>query len=118
MSGDVTVTWDGSAAKVAARGAIARGVTMAAHRVQAVTIPRTPMDTSDLRSSILVTPAEAHEPVASVSSDLPYAVDQHENLAYRHRHGRAKFLESALLDSRGDVARIIAAQTRRALGGP
>lgn len=118
MSEDVTVTWNGTAAKLAARAAAARGVTMAAHQVQAETIPRTPMDVGDLRSSLVVTPATDHDPVAAVSSDLPYAVEQHENLAYRHRHGQAKFLENTLIAERGNIERIIAAQTRRALEGP
>lgn len=119
MSDDVKVTWDGLRAKVAARAGAARGVTMAAQRVQAVTVPRTPMDVGDLRSSIVVVPAEADlNPTAEVGSDLPYAARQHEALHYRHRHGRAKFLESALRDSEDDVQRIVAEQVRRSLEGP
>lgn len=118
MSENVEVTWNGAAVKAAMRGGTARGVTRAAHRVQAETVPRTPMDTGDLRSSITVTPATDHDPVAAVSSDLPYAVEQHENLAYRHRHGQAKYLENTLLAEQGNVERIIAADTRRALEGP
>lgn len=117
MSDDVKVTWDGQAAKIAARAGAARGVTMAAHHVQGVSVARTPMDVGDLRSSQVVVPAERDDPVAAVSSDLPYAVRQHEELAYQHRHGQAKFLESALHDSKGEVRAIIAKQTRRALGG-
>lgn len=119
MSGDVEVTWDGLRAKVAARVGAARGVTMGAHRVQAVTIPRTPMDVGDLRSSIVVVPAQADmNPTAEVGSDLPYAPRQHEGLHFRHRHGRAKFLESALQDTEDEVQRIVAEQVRRELEGP
>lgn len=113
----VNVTWNGAAAKAGAAGAIARGVTMGAHRVQAVTVPRTPMDLGDLRSSLIVDPATAGEPVATVSSDLSYAVAQHEDLAYHHKHGRAKYLESALIDTRGEVQQIIAEQIRLGLEG-
>lgn len=113
------VTWDGQQAKVAARAGAARGVTMAAHRVQAVSVARTPMDVGDLRSSQIVTPADPDpNPTAAVSSDLPYAARQHEGLHFRHKHGQAKFLESALNDSRREVEAIIAEQTRRAFGGP
>lgn len=116
MPDDVQVTWNGPAVKIAAAAGARRGVAMAAERVRAVSVSRTPMDVGDLRSSQLVS-VDDDQPVAAVSTDLPYAVPQHENLHYRHRHGRAKFLESAALDSRDEVVRIVAEQTRRALGG-
>lgn len=119
MSRDVEVTWNGARAKLAARAGTAAGVTRAATRVQAVTIPRTPLDAGDLRSSIVVVPADAGDaqPTAQVGSDLVYAPIQHERLDFRHRSGRAKFLESALIDTADDVQRIIAADVRRSLEG-
>lgn len=118
MSDDVQITWNGARVKLAAKVGGARGLTMAAHLVQGRSVARTPMDTGDLRSSQIVIPATPDDLVAAVSSDLPYAVRQHEELGYRHRHGQAKFLENALNESRRDINRIVAEQTRRELGGP
>lgn len=109
----VEMTWNGDMVKALVAGATATGVTKAAHRVQAVTVPRTPLDVGDLRSSILVEPATAADPVATVSTDLPYAARQHEDMALRHKHGGPKFLESAVKDTRGEVAAIIATEISR-----
>lgn len=113
---NVNFHWDGDKATAAMRDAAARGLTKAANRVQAVTIPRTPMDTGDLRSSITVAPATREDMVATVSTELPYAAKQHEDLTLRHKHGQAKFLESALNDTRAEVDAIIAAEVRKVLG--
>lgn len=117
----IKIEWNGARAKLAARASSAAGVTKAAVRVQAVTVPRTPLDFGDLRGSIVVVPADPGdaEPTAEVGSDLVYAPIQHEALHFRHRDGRAKFLESALLDTADEVARIISAEVSRGLeGGP
>lgn len=114
---DAEVTWNGQAVKAAARGAAAAGLTLAAERVRAVSVSRTPMDVGDLRSSQLVGPATVHDLVASVSTDLPYAARQHEELHLRHRHGQAKFLESAVHDTADEVQAIIGTSIKRALGG-
>jgi len=114
---DVKVTWNGQPVAAAVRAAAATGLTAAAERVRAVSVARTPLDVGDLRSSQLVGPATTSELVATVSTDLPYAARQHEDLTYRHRHGQAKFLESALDDTAGEAQAIIATALRRALGG-
>ncbi len=45
---------------------------------------------------------------AIVSYDTPYAVEQHENLHFRHNHGRqAKYLEKPLNGSGRDVRKLI-----------
>ncbi|KMM44861.1 hypothetical protein CWIS_13585 [Cellulomonas sp. A375-1] len=113
---DAEVTWNGTAVKAAARRGAAAGLTTGAERVRAVSVSRTPLDVGDLRSSQLVGPATEHELVASVSTDLPYAARQHEDLQLRHRHGRAKFLESAVADTAGEVQAIIATAIKRTFG--
>ena len=119
MSRDVEVTWFGPQVKASVRAGTVEGVNAAAHRVQAVTVPRTPLDQGGLRESMVVEPAQHGEatPTAAVGSDLVYAPIQHEALHYRHRHGRAKFLESALIDTADEVQRIIGAAISRAAGG-
>lgn len=99
------------------RSAAAVGLTLAAERVRAVAVPRTPLEYGDLRSSLQVSPASPDDLTSSVSSDLPYAARQHEDLSLRHDDGQAKYLESAALDSRPEVEALIAAAARRALGG-
>jgi hypothetical protein len=91
------------------------GLNLAAHRVQAVTVPLTPEDLGDLRSSLTVVPADADTLTSAVVSDSPYAVAQHENLAYRHKHGQAKYLEAAVIASKAEVRAIMLAAAKRSL---
>lgn len=107
------------AAELAAlvREAAATGLTLAAHRVQAVAVPLTPIEYGDLRSSLTVVDADVDDLEAAVVSDLPYAVRQHEDLSLRHEGGQAKYLEQAALQSIGEVEQIMAAQVARTLGG-
>ena len=63
------------------------------------------------------------EPLKAAISyrDVAYkgqAVDQHENMTYRHDPGRnAKFLERAMAERRDAVLEAIAGQLRKATGG-
>jgi hypothetical protein len=50
---------------------------------------------------------------AAISYDTPYAVRQHEELAYRHDAGRqAKYLEEPMLAERDTALGIVAEQIR------
>lgn len=102
--------------EAAARAALAEGLSLAAERVRAVAVPRTPLEYGDLRSSLTVVPATERDLASAVVSDLPYAVKQHEDLSLRHDDGQAKYLESAALDSARDVEQIVAGAVRRKLG--
>lgn len=93
------------------------GLNLWAERVRAVAVPRTPLEYGDLRDSLVVTPATADDLTSAVSSDLPYAVRQHEDLSLRHDDGQAKYLESAVYDSEHEGHQLMAAAVRRALGG-
>lgn len=100
--------------------AAAEGLTEAAEHVQKVARERTPDDPAtgagDLRSSLTVDPATEGSLESRVYTDSEYAIYQHENLTLAHPTGHPKYLETATLDSRADVERIVAAAVRRRLG--
>ncbi len=53
----------------------------------------------------------------AVSYDTPYARRQHEDMTLRHDNGRQpKFLKTAMAQSRREVAELVAAHVRKALG--
>lgn len=108
--------FDSAAIIAALRESAAEGLTLAAEHVRGVAVPRTPLEYGDLRSSLTVTPATPGDLESAVSSDLPYAVRQHEDLDLQHDDGQAKYLESAALDSLDEVGQIIGAAVRRRLG--
>ncbi|GAA3963065.1 HK97 gp10 family phage protein [Gordonia caeni] len=65
----------------------------------------TPKDSGALAASLQVTVSGDE---AAVHTDLPYAVKQHERLAFAHPNGQAKFLETALAASQSDIQAAIA----------
>lgn len=85
-----------------------KGLNIGAERVRSVAVAQTPIDQGYLRASLTVIPATVLEPRAAIVSNLAYAVRQHEELSYHHRDGKAKFLESAVNDEAGNVAKIVA----------
>jgi hypothetical protein len=107
---------DTAALVAAVRAAAVDGLNLSAERVRAVAVPRTPLEYGDLRSSLTVVPATEGDLESAVVSDLPYAVRQHEDLSLRHDDGQAKYLESAALESVGEIEQIMAGALRRHLG--
>lgn len=93
------------------------GLNLAAQRVQAVAVPRTPLEYGDLRDSLTVVSALTDDLRSAVVSDLPYAVRQHEDLTLRHDDGGPKFLETAALDSHAEVESLMATAARHAMEG-
>jgi hypothetical protein len=77
-------------------------------------VGRAPRLTGALRASARTT-QEPGTGTAAVIFDADYAVYQHENLDYRHDDGGPKFLETALVSERREVARIMQAEVREAL---
>jgi hypothetical protein len=74
---------------------------------------RVPVDTGVLRASGFVAPPERNGNHISVTLSYGgaadnYAVIQHENLEFHHKHGQAKYLESVLNESRQYMAARIA----------
>ncbi len=102
--------------RAAAREGAATGLTRVALRTQGESVRRTPLDTGDLRSSQVVDPATPADLEARLSTDSPYARRQHEELSYYHRHGQAKFMESAAHDVAREAPAIMTAAMREALG--
>ena len=114
MAGTLRILID---VKTITRAGAAEGLTLVAHRTQAVAVPRTPLADGDLRDSIVVDPASPDDLEAATYTDSPYARRQHEELNYHHKHGQAKFLESAAQDVADEVPAIMATAARRAMGG-
>lgn len=108
----LTLNLTGAARQI--RQAGARGLFFGAEHVLGVSNDRAPIDEGALVRSGIASVDEARLR-AAVAYDTPYAARQHEELTWRHAPGRrAKYLESALNDSRDEVRAVIAAQLRRA----
>ncbi|MBK3563226.1 MULTISPECIES: hypothetical protein [unclassified Streptomyces] len=115
MAQTFRLRFNGAPAARAMREGAARGLLLAAEHVLQQSQELVPLDESPLLQSGTAS-VDAPSLTAAVSYDTPYAVKQHENLAYRHAPGRtAKYLERPLNASRSDVLALIAAQMRRAL---
>ena len=54
-------------------------------------------------------------PEVYISMNTPYAIDQHENLHYRHKDGQAKYLETPYLQEAGKVYEYAAKRIDEAL---
>lgn len=98
---------------------------------------KAPVDTGDLRGSVLVELDGAKlaegiknggitmsgsipdsATVGSVSYNTPYAANQHEHTEYDHpRGGQAKYLESVLIENKDRILHLIAGGIMNELGG-
>ena len=110
---DMGFTWRGPevAAQVqgAKRQALGKGAALLLSRV----IPDTPLQDGPLADSGAT---DVDDEAATVYFDTPYAVRQHEELGYRHpKRGKAKYLESHVVEDGALVQNVIAAEVRRAL---
>lgn len=115
----VTVSTNTRAIRGQMRAGTVKGLTLSAEHVLTVSEPRVPLDEGTLKRSGQ-TDVDAGALRAAISYGSPGAEDyvlvQHEDVTLHHPSGgEAKFLESALLESAGEVGEIIAAQIRRAL---
>src|SRR5699024_1421190 len=110
---DFGLTWRGpevgARAQAAKRNALGKGAALLLAR----TIPEvTPRDGQLSDSGA----TDVDDEAASVYFDTPYAVRQHEELGYQHpKRGKAKYLESHVVDDREVVSQVMAAEVRRAL---
>ncbi|MCX5446004.1 hypothetical protein [Streptomyces nigrescens] len=117
MTQRTRLRWNGGQALAGTREGAVRGLRLAAEYVLGRSRAQVPIEEATLERSGVATVDEASL-TAAVSYDTPYAVRQHEELAYRHDAGRkAKYLEDPLNESAGTAAEIIAAQLRRSLRG-
>lgn len=113
MALEFNINWNGNAVQEMVTANAVRGLNQAAAFLQARTVPRTPKDTGELRNSLVIQPAEPGRLYSAVGSNLAYAVRQHEELGYRHKHGEAKFLERTMHDQAPQLQRIIANNLNR-----
>ncbi|PWC05408.1 hypothetical protein [Agromyces badenianii] len=88
---------------------IALGETKAAHRLLALSLPRTPLDNGPLREAGAVEPAETAESGAQVVFDTPYAARLHEHPEYHFQEAGTggKWLEETAVENRKELGDII-----------
>lgn len=97
----------------AIREAAGRGLNLAGEHVLGVSNDQVPHEEGTLERSGRV---NVDGLTVAVSYDTPYAIEQHEDLTYRHDPGRnAKFLENAFNSERNTAAQLIATAIRRKL---
>lgn len=95
------IEWHGEAVSKAIREAALAGLREAGEYIRGEAVQETPIESGDLRKSLVVT--DNGKNTVYVSSNLPYALKQHEELGYHHPGGgKAKYLEDPLNRS-GDV---------------
>lgn len=88
---------------------VTRGQTIAAERLLTLSIPRTPLNDSPLRSSGTVVPATTPDDGAQVVFDTPYAAKLHEHPEYNFQEPGTggKYLEDPALENRQELGDII-----------
>ncbi|MGV8846375.1 hypothetical protein [Tessaracoccus sp.] len=95
-------------------GAAEEALQLGMEHILNVSNAHVPLDLGDLQASGV---ASVDGSTGAVSYDTPYAVAQHENLAYHHTEGRtAKYLENAMNSERGAVLQIISRGVHGRLG--
>lgn len=98
----------------ALRAGATAGLRLAGELVLQRSNDRVPLEEGTLERSGRVT---ATDDEVAISYDTVYAVCQHEDMSLRHDAGRsAKYLETALGESRSEAAQLIAAAIRKAAG--
>lgn len=109
----MAMQWNGPQVTQAVTAGAITGLNKGAERLRSAAVPRTPLDQGPLRASLTVVPATPGTLQAAVVTNLPYAVRQHEEEGYHHRHGEAKFLERAAYAEESTIQAIIATHIRR-----
>jgi hypothetical protein len=102
-------SWQGRAISAQMGRQAASGLNRGAEFLLGKSIPRTPVDTSNLRGSGAVTPASVGDFVAAVSYNAPgYDVIVHEDLDAHHESGGPKYLEGPVVENAEAIMAIIA----------
>ena len=104
--------------EAAARGAAGDALELAAEYLLAETDPHVPFQKGTLEASGVAS-VDRSELVSAVSYDTPYAVDQHENVGWKHTKpgAEAKFLENRMNDPtvQSGIQKIIQGAVGRAI---
>lgn len=115
MADGFRMTWRGPEVQARTRSATRAALGKGAAYLLARAIPRTPVQDGILRGSGAT---DVDDTRASVYFDTPYAARQHEEIGWRHpKGGQAKYLETTVMEERGNAQQIVAAEVRRAIGG-
>lgn len=105
-------TWRGPEVSAQVTAAKRQALGKGAALLLARTIPDTPFRDGPLSDSGAT---DVDDEAATVYFDTPYAVRQHEELGYQHpKRGKAKYLESHVVNDGALVSNVIAAEVRRA----
>lgn len=113
----VKITWNGPTVLKRERKAAARGLKKGMEFMLGETRKEVPIEEGTLERSGTAS-VDEDQLRGAISYDTPYAVEQHENLSFRHDEGRkAKYLEDPMNDSanRATVGKLVAAEIRRDL---
>jgi hypothetical protein len=132
--------WNTEKAKKIAKEVGLKALRIGGEAILTEAIDETPMESGTLRRSGVVTvgslpdsgqvyqAALANQPilfeeslgkdeVVFISFNTPYARIQHEALGYRHKHGKAKYLEDAFNRNKSKVRKYVNKAIKRALRG-
>lgn len=96
-----------------------RAITEVGLDLKGKAIERAPVDTGDLRGSCFVTNEGSNGQIykAKVGFSEPYAMEQHENMQYRHpRGGGPKYLENPLKENTEKYIDYVKEAVRRVIG--
>lgn len=101
------LTWRGEEAKTAMRNQSLTGLHLACEHLRGASQTQVPHDEGTLENTATVSIDETGLRGA-VSYNTVYAARQHEEITWRHQHGRkAKYLEDPLREEAGTISRII-----------
>ncbi len=109
------LTWRGDKALAQTQDAARRGVAKALERLRGLAVAAAPFREGDLRESAAVVQNENGGIGGAVTFDTPYAARQHEELDWKHKEGRARYLAGPLEENAPELGAIIATEIRRAL---
>ena len=97
----------------AIKGKTIEGLTVSAMLVRSRSQALTPVDTGNLKASTYnASGGTSDKPVVEVGYTADYAVKVHEDLGVYHKTGQAKFLETAIEKSKGDILDIVKKRAR------
>lgn len=115
VDASVSVTSNFAGISEAALAGILRGETLAAERLLALALPRTPLRDGLLRSTGGVVPAVDPQEGAAVTFDTPYAARLHEHPEYNFTEPGTggKYVENPALEHSDELAAIIATEAGR-----
>lgn len=115
VDASVSVTSNFGQVSDMALAGILRGETLAAERLLALSLPRTPFRDGPLRESGAVIPAADPQEGAAVTFDTPYAARLHEHPEYNFNEPGTggKYVENPALENSRELGAIIATEAGR-----